>query len=79
MNAVTLAEAKAHPSELVERAAGGKTVRTRQGKPIAMITPMEAPRKRVDVDMLRAITERTQPQAESADEFMRRMRDEDRY
>lgn len=80
MSAVTLAEAKAHLSELVERAAAGETVSiTRRGKPIAKITPLDEPRKPVDVAMLRAITEKMPPQTESAGEFMRRIRDEDRY
>ncbi|KAB2862898.1 MAG: type II toxin-antitoxin system prevent-host-death family antitoxin [Bauldia sp.] len=80
MSAVTLAEAKAHLSELVERAAAGETVSiTRRGKPIAKITPLDEPRKPVDVAMLRAITEKMSPQTESAGEFMRRIRDESRY
>jgi len=80
MSAVTVAEAKAHLSELVERAARGETICvTRRGKPVAKIAPLAEPKKRVDVAMLRAITKGAAPPAESAGEFMRRMRDEERY
>ena len=80
MEAVTLADAKARLSELVERAASGETVTiTRRGKPVAHITPIETPRKPVDVDRLRAMTAATEPQPETAGDFVRRMRDEDRY
>jgi prevent-host-death family protein len=47
---VSLADAKAHLSELVERAAGGEAVCiTRRGKPVAQITTVNAPRKAIDV------------------------------
>ena len=80
MESVSLADAKAHLSKLVERAAAGDTVCiTRRGKPVALITAVVKPRKRVDVAALRALTEGTPRQPESAGTFIRRMRDEDRY
>lgn len=80
MSAVTIAEAKAHLSELVERAARGETVRlTRRGKAIAKIAGLEEPRKPVDVAALRALTDRMPLQTGPSSEFVRRMRDEDRY
>ncbi|ATQ70517.1 MULTISPECIES: type II toxin-antitoxin system Phd/YefM family antitoxin [Methylosinus] len=80
MSGVTIAEAKAHLSELVERAARGATVRlTRRGKVIAKIAPLEEPRKPVDVAALRALTDRMPLQTEPSSEFVRRMRNEDRY
>lgn len=80
METVKLAEAKAHLSELVERAAAGETICiTRRGKPVAQLSAVAAPRKRIDVQALLAVTESMTPQAESAGEFMRRMRDTDRY
>jgi prevent-host-death family protein len=80
MTNVTLAEAKAHLSELVERAAAGDPVRiTRRGKPVAQITPVTVRRKRVDPSVLRAMTDAMPVQPESARVFVRRMRDEDRY
>ena len=45
MGSVSIADAKAHLSELVERAAGGEAVRiTRRGKPVAQIVAARAPR-----------------------------------
>jgi len=80
MKSVNLAHAKAHLSELVEQAASGDPVRiTRRGKPIAQITAVDTPRRRIDPSALRALTERMPPQRESARELVRRMRDEDRY
>lgn len=80
MKTVTLSQAKAHLSELVERAAAGETVCiTRRGKPIAQLSQARSPRKRIDIAALRALTDKMQMQPESAGEFMRRMRDEDRY
>ncbi|MBI1981564.1 MAG: type II toxin-antitoxin system prevent-host-death family antitoxin [Methylocystis sp.] len=80
MSAVTVAEAKAHLSELVERAAKGETTCvTRRGRPIAKIAPLAEPKKPVDVSMLRAITKGMATQAESAGDFIRRLRDAERY
>ena len=80
METVNLAEAKARLSELVERAAAGETVCiTRHGKPVAQLSAATTPRKRIDAAALLAITQRMTPQPESAGEFMRRLRDEDRY
>ncbi len=80
MSVVTVAEAKAHLSELVERAAKGETVCvTRRGKPVARIAPVAEPKKPVDVSMLRAITKGMATQTDSAGDFIRRMRDAERY
>lgn len=80
MGNVNLAEAKAHLSELVERAAAGDTVRiVRRGKPVAQITAVDTPRKPINHKILRALTDAMPAQNESARTFMRRMRDEDRY
>lgn len=77
---VSLADAKAHLSELVDRAARGESVRiTRRGKPVAQLVPVPAPREPIDVAALRALVATMRPQAEPAGEFVRRMRDEDRY
>ena len=49
MISVSLADAKAHLSELVERAAAGEAVCiTRRGKAVAQITAIDSPRKRID-------------------------------
>ena len=80
MATVTLADAKAHLSELVERAAAGEAVRiTRRGKPLAQLTAIRTPRKPINVAELRAMTATMPMQKESAGEFVRQMRDEDRY
>lgn len=80
MRRVNLAEAKAHLSELVERAAAGEPVCiTRRGKPVAQISAVTLPHKPIDVAVLRAVTDAMPMQPESAGEFVRRMRDEDRF
>ena len=80
MKRVGLADAKAHLSRLVEEAAAGETVCiTRRGKAVAQITAVDTPRKRIDVAALRAMTDAMPMQPETARDFIRRMRDEDRY
>jgi prevent-host-death family protein len=77
---VSLADAKAHLSELVMRAEAGEAVCiTRRGKPIARITAIDAPRKPIDIAVLRAVTDAMPMQSEGARDFIRRIRDEDRY
>jgi antitoxin (DNA-binding transcriptional repressor) of toxin-antitoxin stability system len=67
-------------SELVARAAAGEAVCiTRRGKPVTRTTAVDAPRKRIDAAVLQAVTDAMPVQPESAREFIRRMRDEDRY
>ena len=80
MDSVSLADAKARLSELVSRAAEGETVQiTRRGKPVAQLTPVVAPRKPIDIEALRKLTESMPMQTESAGDFIRRMRDDSRY
>jgi len=80
MRSVSLADAKAHLSELIQRAAAGDPVCiTRRGKPVAQITAVETPRKRIDLSALRALTDAIPLQRESARDLVRRMRDGDRY
>lgn len=81
MSTVNLANAKAHLSELVERAAAGEPVRiTRRGKAVAQITSVDTPaRKPVDLGILRALTSTMPKQKQSARETVRKMRDEERY
>jgi prevent-host-death family protein len=80
MSNVSLAEAKAHLSELVERAEAGDAVCiTRRGKPVAKLTAVETKRKRVDLAAMRALTSAMPMQKQSAAKFVRTMRDQDRY
>lgn len=80
MRRVDLADAKAHLSELVEQAAAGDPVCiTRRGKTVAQITAVDVPRKRIDLSALRAMTDAMPVQRETARDFVRRMRDTNRY
>ena len=80
MDAINLADAKAHLSELVDRVEAGDSIDiTRRGKPVARFTAVATPKKRVDATLLRALTEAMPPQPESAADLVRSMRDDDRY
>ena len=58
MEEVSLACAKAHLSELVERAARGEPIRiTRRGKAVARLTDVERPPRPVDLKALQALTQ----------------------
>ncbi len=80
MTDVTLADAKAHLSELVNQVAqGDAVVITRRGKPVARLGPVAQRRQPVDLNALRALTDSMPMQPEPAAEMVRRMRDDDRY
>jgi prevent-host-death family protein len=80
MNTVNLADAKAQLSELIARAASGEAVCiTRHGKPVARLTPVYTPRRPIALGALRALTDSMPVQTESAGDFVRGMRDGDRY
>ncbi|MFC7397508.1 type II toxin-antitoxin system Phd/YefM family antitoxin [Chelatococcus sp. GCM10030263] len=80
MDAINLADAKAHLSELVDRVEAGGTVDiTRRGKPVARLTAVARPRKRIDMAMLQALTAAMPAQVEDAADLVRSMRDGDRY
>jgi prevent-host-death family protein len=80
MGDISLAEAKAHLSEVVERARSGEQIRiTRRGKPVAEIIAVRTARKPIDVGALRAMTDRMPHQREGARDFMRGVRDAERY
>jgi prevent-host-death family protein len=80
MAQVSLAEAKAHLSALIEQAANGETVSiTRRGKPIAQLVPINPPRKKITLEFLQSVSSQTSYQTESAGDFMRRIRDDARY
>lgn len=81
MERVNLADAKAHLSELVTRASQGEEIQiVRRGKLVALLT---APEKRklepFDWDALERFTDTLPAQKEGAGEFMRRLRDGERY
>ena len=80
MDAINLADAKAHLSELVDRVEAGELIDiTRRGKPVARLTAAVQPRKRIDVALLQSLTATMPPQTEGAAELVRSMRDGDRY
>ncbi len=80
MDTVSLAEAKAHLSALIDRVEAGETVAiTRGGKEVARLTPPERQLERVAIAAPRALTDKMPMQNESAGDFIRRMRDDERY
>ena len=80
MTIVELAEAKAHLSELIDRIQTGEIIKiTRDGEVVAELTAAKPARKPILLADLQAVTDGQQQQSESAGEFIRRMRDEDRY
>ena len=80
MDAITLADAKAHLSELVDRVEAGDSIDiTRRGKPVARLVAPSRPRKPIDAALLQALTATLPPQDETAANVVRSMRDGDRY
>ena len=76
MDSYNVAEAKAHLSALIERAAGGEEIEIRKrGRPVARLVAAERPKKPLDVDKLRALTDRMAPSKLSGVELLREMRD----
>ena len=77
MDAISFTEAKAHLSELFDRAEAGETIEiTRRGKPVGRIVPPERKLKPIDVEALRAFTD-SQPMQKS--DSVREMRVAARY
>lgn len=77
MITVTITEAKAKLGKLTEQAAAGEiVVITRRGKPVAQLI---AARKPIDFDAIRELTKNMTYQETSAGDFIRWMRDTDRY
>ena len=80
MGIITLAEAKAHLSELVDRVEAGDSIDiTRRGKPVARLTAPERPRKQIDAALLQALTAALPPQKQDAANLVSAMREGDRY
>ena len=80
MDSITLADAKAHLSELVDRVEAGDSIDiTRRGKPVARLTGVARPRKPIDIALLQALTGTMSPPAQDAATLVRSMRDGDRY
>lgn len=80
MQSVSLADAKATLSELVDRVEAGDEIDiTRRGKPVARLTAVARPRKAIDAALLRSLTAEMPPATEAAADLVRAMRDGDRY
>jgi prevent-host-death family protein len=80
MNTINLADAKARLSELVDRVEAGDSIDiARRGKPVARLTAVARPRKRIDLALLQSLTATLSPQSQSAGDLVRSMRDGDRY
>ena len=79
MDTVSLADAKARLSELVDQIEAGSSVEiTRRGKSVARLTAVATARKPIDVALLQALTASMSPQAQNAADLVRSMRDGDR-
>ncbi|MBV1702894.1 MAG: type II toxin-antitoxin system prevent-host-death family antitoxin [Hyphomicrobiales bacterium] len=80
MTDVSVAQAKAHFSALVDKASSGELVGiTRRGKLVAQIVPVEPPRKPINLDQLRALTNAMPRSSQASVELVHTMRDQDRY
>lgn len=77
MSTISITNAKAHLSGLVDRVLSGDSIDiTRRGKPVARLAPVTKDRKRIDIAMLQAVTTAIPEQAQSAADLVRSMRDE---
>jgi prevent-host-death family protein len=80
MDSYSLADAKARLSELVDRVEAGESVEiTRRGRTVARVVPAEKAPNPIDWAALERLRARLTVQSEGAGEFVRRMRDTDRY
>ena len=79
MNAINLADAKTHLSELVDRVEAGDSIDiARRGKPVARLTAVARPRKPIDAAQLQSLTASMPLQTQAAADLVRSMRDSDR-
>jgi prevent-host-death family protein len=75
---ISLTDAKARLSELVDRVEAGDSVDiSRRGKPVVRSTGVSGPRKQIDIALLRSSSATMAPQSEDAADLVRRMRDGD--
>lgn len=77
---ISLAEAKARLSELTDLAEHGEEiVITKRGRPVAVLSRIQQPRRPLDLSAARDLVRGLPAQGESSADFVRRMRDEERY
>lgn len=80
METISLAHAKAHLSELIDRVEAGDTIAiTRRGKPVAQLSAVVRPRQPIDVAELRALTDGQPVAPGEPGDFIRAFRDANRY
>ncbi len=80
MNTMNMADAKAHLSEVLDRVENGERITiTRRGKVVAELVPPQKIPAKIDLAKIRAFAETLPLQKQTAGEFVRQMRDEDRY
>lgn len=79
MQTVSVANAKAHLSALLDQVELGEEVTiTRNGKPVAALQPVSPPRKPLDLARLDDLRKTLPPSTESSVDLIRQIR-EDRY
>jgi prevent-host-death family protein len=72
VDAITLADAKAHLSELVDRVEAGDSIDiARRGKRVVRLTAVATPRKQINGIMLQALTAAMAPQTQEAADLVR--------
>lgn len=80
MRRVSVAEAKAHLSALLDAVERGEELEiTRRGKPIAKVSPLPPPRKPLDLEAIRQHLASLPCQVEDSETAIRRLRDDARY
>ena len=80
MNTMNMADAKAHLSEVLDRVEKGERITiTRRGKVVAEIVPPEKTYEKISAAELEAFAATMPYQKQSAGDFIRQMRDDDRY
>ena len=80
MDTVNLADAKTNLSQLVDRVEAGATIEiTRRGKPAARLVAVAKKKKPISLAELEAHIKMMPHQNEDAAQFVRNMRDSDRY
>ncbi len=76
MSTFSITEAKAHLSELLERAEKGEeVVITRRGEPVAHLAPVRSAKPGIDFARLRALRAAMPNAKTSGDKLVRKMRD----
>ena len=80
MASLNIAEGKARFSELIGRAEAGETVEiTRRGVLVAKVGPAGVARPPIPAALLRELRESLPPQSQTATDFIRELRDAERY